>query len=165
MGQSNQPKEIYGGFWRRLVAFVLDAFILVVPTWIICHFIATFFIDDYMQMEDHHPEQLTLAIIQFIVQFSLSLAYFWYLQVKFMGTPGKYALGLRLVDESMKRPTLKQGFIRWLMTIPSTFILCGGYIAVGINTRKQGWHDRVAGTLVVRKYPAKAKKKVPQKAA
>jgi len=68
-----------------------------------------------------------------------------------MGTLGKYAFGIRLVNRSFSQPSYKQMFTRWLMTIPSALVLGGGFFSVGWHPKKQGWHDRVAKTVVVTK--------------
>ena len=68
-----------------------------------------------------------------------------------MGTLGKYAFGIRLVNRSFSQPSYKQMFTRWLMTIPSALVLCAGFFSVGWHPKKQGWHDRIAKTVVVTK--------------
>jgi len=87
---------------------------------------------------------------------------FWLLQlfpiVYFVGfwtwlgkTPGLMLFGLRVARETDgSKPTLSRSFLRyvgyWLCWI--TFFI--GFIWVGLDGRKQGWHDKIAGTLVVR---------------
>ncbi|MFF0472328.1 RDD family protein [Streptomyces sp. NPDC004284] len=90
--------------------------------------------------------------------FLATMLYEW-LMIAFVGaTLGKMALGLRVVKETTGgKPGLGGGFIRWIIPMVGA-ILCGiGQILVYLspffdNTGKtQGWHDRAAGTLVVKK--------------
>jgi uncharacterized RDD family membrane protein YckC len=69
-------------------------------------------------------------------------------------SPGKLMCGLRIVDEPTGgRPTVWQCVGRYLMALVS--ILCAGlgYAWIVIDPRKQGWHDKVVRTLVVRRGP------------
>jgi uncharacterized RDD family membrane protein YckC len=62
------------------------------------------------------------------------------------------AIGARIVDaKTGGKPSFKQEAIRYLGYFVSTFPLCLGLIWVGIDKRKQGWHDKLAGTVVVRR--------------
>ena len=66
-------------------------------------------------------------------------------------SPGKLILRLRIVDEPTGgRPTAWQCIGRYFMALIG--ILCAGlgYLWIGIDPRKQGWHDKVVRTLVVR---------------
>lgn len=66
-------------------------------------------------------------------------------------TPGKMAIHARIVDaRTGAAPTSKQWLIRYLGYYVSTLPLGLGLIWVGIDARKQGWHDKLAGTVVVR---------------
>jgi uncharacterized RDD family membrane protein YckC len=66
-------------------------------------------------------------------------------------TPGKMLLGLRIVDaESGSRATAWQCIGRYFMGL-LVFALAGiGYFWIAIDPRKQGWHDKIVGTVVVR---------------
>jgi uncharacterized RDD family membrane protein YckC len=70
---------------------------------------------------------------------------------KHRGTPGKMLLKLRVVDaETGDTLTLPQAIGRYLAYIPAALVLFLGFIWVGFSGRKQGWHDMMAGTVVVR---------------
>ncbi|MCS5595028.1 MAG: RDD family protein [Porticoccaceae bacterium] len=74
--------------------------------------------------------------------------WFW---LRFMGTPGKMILNLKVVDaDSGEKLSLGQAIGRYLGYIVAFLPLCLGIIWVGIDKRKQGWHDKLAGTVVVR---------------
>jgi len=88
----------------------------------------------------------------------ITLLYEW-LMVAFVGaTLGKMALGLKVVKESTgQNPGIGGGFIRWIIPMVGA-IVCGiGQLLVYISPffdnsgKLQGWHDRAAGTLVIKK--------------
>ena len=77
------------------------------------------------------------------------IIWFW---LRYSATPGKMATGLTVVDaRTGKKITTLQGIIRYLSYFISTIPLGLGLIWVGIDRRKQGWHDKLAGTVVLRK--------------
>jgi uncharacterized RDD family membrane protein YckC len=65
-------------------------------------------------------------------------------------TVGKMALGLKVTDEYGQRISFARASARYFSKILSRMILLIGYIMVGFTQRKQGLHDMIAGTLVVR---------------
>ncbi|MFC5662909.1 RDD family protein [Kitasatospora misakiensis] len=87
-----------------------------------------------------------------------NLLYEWLL-VSFAGaTLGKMAMGLRVVKESNgQAPGLGGGFIRFIIPIVGVFLCYIGALLVYLSPffdnsgKLQGWHDRAAGTLVIKK--------------
>ena len=68
------------------------------------------------------------------------------------GTLGKRAVGIRVVDERTGDvPGFGSGFIRTLVSIGSGLALGLGYLWAAWDDKGQTWHDKAAGTLVVRK--------------
>ena len=66
-------------------------------------------------------------------------------------TPGKMALGLKIVDAKTGRAASNPQLIgRYFGYYVSIIPLMLGMIWVGIDKKKQGWHDKLAGTLVVK---------------
>jgi uncharacterized RDD family membrane protein YckC len=73
-------------------------------------------------------------------------------------TLGKRALGLRVVRETTGEvPGVGAAFIRYIIPIVGAFVCYIGALLVYLspffdNTGKlQGWHDRAAGTLVIKR--------------
>jgi len=65
-------------------------------------------------------------------------------------TPGKMAIGARIVDAATGRqPTQWQFIKRYMGFVLSSIPLCWGFIRAAFDSRKQGWHDKLAGTVVV----------------
>jgi uncharacterized RDD family membrane protein YckC len=67
------------------------------------------------------------------------------------GTPGKLVLGLRIVDaETGATPPVNRLVLRYVGYLVSALPLGLGYLWALWDPRRQGWHDKMAGTLVVR---------------
>ena len=67
-------------------------------------------------------------------------------------TPGKMVFGLRIVGAETGAPiSVGQAIGRYFSYILSSIVFCLGFIWVGFDARKQGWHDKLAGTVVVRR--------------
>ena len=65
-------------------------------------------------------------------------------------TPGKMLFNSKIVDaKTGEKPSTKQWIIRYIGYIPSALVLLLGFMWVGWDKRKQGWHDKMAGTVVV----------------
>lgn len=66
-------------------------------------------------------------------------------------TPGKMLIKARIVDaDTLAKPTTGQWLIRYLGYYVGIVSLGLGFAWVGWDPRKQGWHDKMANTLVVR---------------
>lgn len=65
-------------------------------------------------------------------------------------TPGMMATGTRVVREDGSRVGLGTAFLRWLIVILGAIPLFLGWFWVLWDPRHQGWHDKVAKTLVAR---------------
>jgi uncharacterized RDD family membrane protein YckC len=73
---------------------------------------------------------------------------FW---VERQGTPGKLVLGLRIVDaDTGGTPPVSRLVIRYVGYLVSAIPLGLGYLWAIWDPRRQGWHDKMAGTLVIR---------------
>lgn len=69
-----------------------------------------------------------------------------------MATPGKMVISAVIVDaQTLGKPTLGQTIGRYLAYFVSIFGFMLGFIWVAFDKRKQGWHDKLAGTVVIRK--------------
>jgi uncharacterized RDD family membrane protein YckC len=66
-------------------------------------------------------------------------------------TLGKMAIGARIVDATTgEAPTTRQDFIRYFGYLASLLPLGLGYLWIAFDPRKQGFHDKLANTVVVR---------------
>jgi len=90
----------------------------------------------------------SLDLLNNVVFPSLALLLFW---ATCSATPGKMAISAKIVDaRTGKKPTLVQFVIRYLGYYLSAIPLGLGFLWVLFDRRKQGWHDKLAHTVVKR---------------
>ncbi|MDE2599190.1 MAG: RDD family protein [Rhodocyclaceae bacterium] len=135
----------YGGFWIRVGASLIDTLLMlciIVPLLIAIYGWSYF-----------APAQtgFIAGIADFLLSYILpavAVILFWMYR---QATPGKMMLKLKVVDAKTGGPlTLGQSIIRYIGYYVSSIPLCIGLIWVGLDARKQGWHDKMAGTVVIR---------------
>jgi uncharacterized RDD family membrane protein YckC len=82
----------------------------------------------------------------------LGLAYYLYFWSSYGHgqTLGNRALGIRVVKTNGSELTLIDAFIRYVGLILSFICLFIGVIWVAFDANKQGWHDKIASTYVVK---------------
>ncbi|HET9865375.1 MAG TPA: RDD family protein, partial [Steroidobacteraceae bacterium] len=79
---------------------------------------------------------------------AIAIILFWIARA---ATPGKMALSMKIVDADTLGPMSKgQAIGRYLSYYLSMFGLMLGFLWVAFDPRKQGWHDKLAGTVVIR---------------
>jgi uncharacterized RDD family membrane protein YckC len=148
----------YAGFWLRLLAFSVDSLWVTLVVAVVGALFETSNpeVDRFFRDPEHVSvaglqaalvPSATDVIIQVVLPVLL-LTGFWLVRNT---TPGKSMLHLRIVDaETGGAPTRRQLLIRGLGYYVSAFGLLLGFAWIGIDPRKQGWHDKMAGTVVVR---------------
>jgi uncharacterized RDD family membrane protein YckC len=148
----------YGGFWRRLTAFWIDKFILT-AIGVMLFFVGSVALGLGISPYDmaEQPEILfalgmkVMVIFQAITVF-LDMAYFTYFHGTTGQTPGKRLMGLRVVQDTGEALSLGTAFLRWVGYIVSALPMLMGFIWAGVDRRKQAWHDKIAGTVVIDLY-------------
>jgi uncharacterized RDD family membrane protein YckC len=133
----------YGGFWRRFAAIAIDMIILDLFTAILA------LIGNVLVPLD---DGFTWAVVipYYGMAVLINAVYFIYFHGTTGQTPGKKLLGLRVVQADGEPMTLGIAFLRWVGYIISKIPLLLGFIWAAFDDRKQGWHDKIAGTCVVR---------------
>jgi len=152
----------YAGFWKRLVAYIVDGFILWIPNLIIGNLLGLTAAQAAMMhvLESANGDQAALmaaysaywsAILPVLgVQTLVNWAYFALCESSAMqATPGKLAMGIRVTDDEGRRISFLRATGRFFGKIISSLTLCIGYMMAGWTERKQGLHDMMASTLVV----------------
>ncbi len=147
---------VYVGFWLRFLAFLLDsiaAFLVISPL------IALFF-------GQTNPADFNLAdsreLIEFLQKSMVHLAaetillgvvfvMFWILK---SATPGKMLIKSSIVDaRTFGKASGGQSFVRYLGYFLSLIPFGLGFLWIAFDSRKQGWHDKLAGTVVIKGKP------------
>ncbi len=132
----------YAGFWIRLAASLVDTVILIVVLGIP---LAIMFGVDYSDPDATGPGFM-VNLIQYGAPIVLTV-WFW---VKYLGTPGKMLLKLQVVDANTGQAlSTPQAIGRYLGYYISLIPFMLGFIWVAFDSRKQGFHDKLAGTVVV----------------
>ncbi len=145
-----------GGFWRRVVAYIIDAIILNIGLSIAG---GVFGLGIGMQMMNIDPSgqaSLGAGYFAFVgLSFIGQWLYFAVLEASsWQGTLGKKALGMSVTDLNGNRIGFGRATGRYFAKIISTVILLIGFIMVAFMGRKQGLHDILAGTLVYKASPS-----------
>jgi uncharacterized RDD family membrane protein YckC len=138
----------YAGFWVRVGAALVDTLLIMLIT--IPLLIVSYGFDTYWQAAQNGD---FLGLGEIIISWVLPIAatiWFW---LKMQATPGKILFSLKVLDEKTGQTiTLKQSVIRYLGYFVSTLVVFLGFIWIAFDPKKQGWHDKMAGTVVVRDY-------------
>jgi len=133
----------YAGFWIRLGAVLIDLMVMGVVLYIPSTIIygSEYWVGD----------QFFYGFWDLMFSYVLPLVgtiWFW---LRFSGTPGKMVLKLKIVDAGTgNKLTFGQAIGRYFAYILSAIPFFLGYIWVGFDKRKQSWHDKLAGTVVIR---------------
>ena len=90
----------------------------------------------------------TLGIVLGVLLAGLYFVGFWTLAGR---TPGMLLLGMKIVTGQGRRPGFVRSLIRYIGYFVSALLFCLGFVWIGIDSRKQGWHDKLAGTFVARR--------------
>jgi len=131
----------YGGFWIRVVAYIIDAILLSVVTGILARLMGVNIFTTGLEF-DPTTNLASLAI---------GWLYFSLMESSERGaTLGKMAVGLRVVTEQGQRLSFLNATGRYFAKFISAIILLIGFIMVAFTDRKRGLHDMIAGTLVIK---------------
>lgn len=130
---------VYLGFWRRVLASIVDNIIFTVVLLPILWLIFGSWSSQHFFDAHANVTNLLTAVIVLV---------FWH---RFQATPGKMIWKARILDErTLQPPTLGKLLLRYVGYIPSLVVLGLGFLWVAFDQKKRGWHDLMAGTVVVR---------------
>jgi len=135
----------YVGFWARVGATLLDSILLLAIT--MPPLIAIY----GWEYLDPDRTGFFAGPADFVITWvfpAVAVILFW---IRKQATPGKMAISARVVDAaSGETMTVGQAIGRYFAYVISALPLCLGYIWIAFDPRKQAWHDKLAGTVVVR---------------
>jgi uncharacterized RDD family membrane protein YckC len=145
----------YAGFWIRVLATIIDTIILFIVQGIIRWPIFGSFtrvgrFEPGMRPEEMFGPMLGMIGLSWLIGMAISSCYEAFFVAKLGATPGKMALGLKVVRPDGRPVDLGRAFGRYFAKILSWMILCIGYIMVGFDAEKRGLHDMICDTRVVR---------------
>lgn len=129
----------YAGFWLRLGAAAIDLFGLL--------FLAVPMVVWYFGDAWTATEGVTAFVVNWVLPGIVAVT-FWSLRG---ATPGKMAVRAMIVDaQTFGEPTLAQLVRRYAAYFASLPLVGIGFIEIAFDARKQGWHDKIAGTVVIK---------------
>jgi uncharacterized RDD family membrane protein YckC len=145
---------LYAGFWRRLVAAILDQIVLTVGRAFVYGAIVLMVYAGLYLFEIKDQHTLIFAITGGCLWFLdiwLTWIYFALMESSSLkGTLGKLALGIRVYHRDQTRAlTFEEATVRYFSKILSRMTLMVGYIMCAFSSRKQSLHDFVAKSVLV----------------
>ncbi len=136
------------GFLIRLLAFLTDSLIFCLISLLFLFLV---------NLGNKNLRELVIVLIWFILLFLLfgnivRLLYFSYLTSRFGATLGKMLAAIYVVDENGNKLSFKRSFFRHLIGYMVSSLLFGaGFLWIIKDPNKQGWHDQLTGSLVLKK--------------
>ena len=167
--QNRQPE--YVGFWARTCAALIDTMLVgliilpisisiygwqeMVDTW--DRLLSASDLQELMRIAEELEAAaaepgVTGGALDFLVTWVFPAAVVIIFWIARQATPGKMVFSAVIVDStSGEAPKTRQLIGRYLSYFVALLPLALGILWVGIDKKKQGWHDKLAGTVVVRK--------------
>lgn len=126
------------GFWHRVLSGLFD--------WLILSIISAIVFSSFNILEIMTLNSVFLSYCVFTLACAIL---FWKL---FGATPGKLISGMKILDPLTGRiPSISKLVLRWLFYPVSLLSFLLGDVWIVLDSRKQSWHDKIAGTVVVKK--------------
>jgi len=133
----------YVGFWPRVGAAMIDTLLILLITGPL---VTSVYGPEYWSGSEFVKGPADL-LISWVLP-AVAIVLFWIYR---QATPGKIAFSARIVDAATgEAPSKGQLIGRYFGYYVSILPLFLGLIWVAFDARKQGWHDKLAGTVVVR---------------
>jgi len=136
------PAVRYAGFWRRLAAAIVDSMVLMA---VVTPLMLLFYGPVALQRSHGYLGLFDLFLNQVLP--IVATVYFW---TRFGATPGKRLLECEVADATrFDRIGVKQALLRYFGYLASLLPLGLGFLWIGWDPRKQGFHDKIAHTVVL----------------
>ena len=132
---------VYAGFWRRVLAYLIDATVLV-GVYLIIEF----------SVRILAPDNVDALTNIWAVCSAVGWAYYALMESSpARATLGKLALNLYVADVHGDQISFRRAVVRNALKPLSTLVFFVGWLMAAFTPRKQALHDVLAGTLVLRK--------------
>ncbi len=157
-----EGEVVQAGFWKRLAAYLIDGFLIGVATQLVQMVLMVLFlgVGGLGGGFGSNPDAMfttglgiAFMLSIYLIPLAMQAIYFaaFHASSK-QATPGKMAVGIKVVDDAGRRISMARGIGRYFAGILSSLILCVGYLMVAFTQRKQGLHDMICSTQVVDKW-------------
>jgi len=135
----------YAGFWVRTGATIVDAILLMLITYPLLILIYGW---AYFDLEQTAIVAGPADVLITWVLPAIAVIWFW---LKRQATPGKMAVSAKVVDATTGQTlSIGQSIGRYFAYFVSFLPLGLGILWIVFDKRKQGWHDKLANTVVIR---------------
>jgi len=134
------------GFGRRLVAYLIDAVIL----WVVGLCLSLGLVPLTASGMNQDAVAGANVAVQ-CVSILIALAYFVIFWATRGQTPGKMALGIKVIATDGSPVTWGKALLRYIGYLISGLVLALGFVWIAFDAKRQGWHDKIANTYVVYK--------------
>ena len=146
----------FAGFWLRTFAAVIDGVLMLIVLIVLAVFIAMtgVFANLMAGKSNAGDSSEPIAVALFGILAVLLGPWLWFTiseSSQWQASIGKRMLGLKVTDENGARIGFGRANVRyWSKSFLSTMLMIG-FVMVGLTEKKQGLHDMIARTLVVKK--------------
>ncbi|MBL8201446.1 MAG: RDD family protein [Chromatiales bacterium] len=139
---AGRPDRPYVGFWNRTAAALIDSALLLVVTLPLQQLLTGAALD----LPGGSPTGFWDVMVGYVLP-AIAILVFWKYR---SATPGKMFMSAEIVDAATGgKPSSRQLVVRYVGYYVSTLPLLLGLVWVAFDPKKQGWHDKLAGTVVV----------------
>lgn len=149
----------FAGFWRRLVAFIIDSTMVTIIFAVLCviaglaFFFGAMSANNSALLNDLVKPKGFSSVVFLTLGFyiAINIAYFTYFHGTTGRTPGKMLLGLQVYCADGTEVSFGIAFLRAVGYLVSSLLLTIplGFIWAAFDRKKQSWHDKIAGTVVI----------------
>ncbi len=149
----------FAGFWRRVVAYTIDNLIINFIFIILTIIFTTAFVFGSIAGDSHEcltdfadPVSITSITLGIgSIYIILFIAYFTYFHGINGRTPGKKLLGLQVLSTEGSLINFGVSFLRAVGYLVSNMLFTFpiGFIWAAFDKKKQAWHDKMAGTVII----------------
>lgn len=154
--ESSMEHPHYAGFWSRAAARVIDLLIIIAAfnmIYLVDRLGADAGLWTGMELSEGYLTGAGLSMANVLRGFfflTFPVFYYVYLHGTYGQTFGKMALKIKVVNEDGTPLDYKKAFLRWLGYFLCDLTFYIGYLWAAFDHRKQGLHDKVCRTVVVR---------------
>jgi uncharacterized RDD family membrane protein YckC len=143
-GVASAATFTYAGFWIRVVAWVIDFFILLVAG-----VVAQLPFARLLQSRRIEDTLMAMGAV-YLIDMAIGATYEGVFVSRFGATPGKMALELKVVRPDGGPVSLGRAVGRYFAKMVSAIVLMIGYIMVGFDSEKRALHDMLCDTRVIK---------------
>lgn len=143
-----ETEPIYSPLPHRIGAYLIDSLVVFGIFYVIATALGIPIpglpVESDLEQEAGFVEELTIFFIYVLYNIIGESS-------RYQATPGKYLLKLQVVNRELQRLTTTEAMIRNFSKLFSGGVFYLGFLWIIIHRQRKGWHDMIAGTLVIRR--------------